>query len=570
MTLGGFFKKLLQKSVKGKSTEPHIDRTLLASVVTFSTDRVVQRDSRFWARSSDSSFAKTGGASPSLPPVRYVPGALIGGRYEVLNVFGGPGKSGMGVVYLVWDRWDKQQRAIKTFQDPSVWNKRVAAVFRREAELWIGMGHHAHIVRAHTVRKPDGRLCLVLEFIGPDAEGRNTLTHHLQGYPLPLERVLTWGIQFCRGMDFASAHGITVHRDIKPDNIMIDAEGRVKITDFGLAKSLDGDVPPEPAAGTVPRPSSLSVVATKEGSCCGSPPWMSPEQFGDAKHADVRSDIYSFGVVLFQMLTGGLLPFEGNTLQDYATLHLDMPPPPLPEPLGPVVSRCLQKSPKDRYQEFSVLRRELEQHAAELRFDIPGTPPLPVNAERLKDWAASLCYLQRYEEALVVANQAVDMDPDFVAARINRSLCFLNLNQPREAVEDLKTALALEPENALAWNNLACAHKRLGRMNDAFAAAQKAIQLDGAFRDAWNTLGGLHQQQPDFKKAIECYRKALDVDPFFCDAYVNLGDALCGTGGVQEALCCYQRAAEIDPEDGTAIERRNRLSSLLGDTAPSR
>ncbi len=554
----------------GHKAPPQATNTVVASTMASSAERVVQRDSQFWAQSSEDSSAVSDGAATLLPPARYAPGALIGGRYEVLNVFGGPGKSGMGVVYLVWDRWDRQQRAIKTFQDPSVWNKRVAAVFRREAELWIGMGHHPHIVRAHTVRKPDGRLCLVLEFIGPDPEGRNTLTHYLQGEQLPLVRVIPWSIQFCRGMEFALAHGIDVHRDVKPDNIMIDAEGRVKITDFGLAKSLDGDVPPEPAAGAVPRPSSLSVIATKEGSCCGSPPWMSPEQFGDAKHADVRSDIYSFGVVLFQMLTCGVLPFQGNTLQDYANLHRDMPPPPLPDPLGPVVGRCLQKSPEDRYQEFAVLRRELEQHAAESGIDVPDTPPLPVNAERLKDWAASLCYLQRYEEALEIANQAVEMDAGYVAARINRSLCHLNLNQPREAVEDLKTALTREPENALAWNNLACAHKRLGRTPDAFAAAQKAIQLDDTFRDAWNTLGGLHQQQRDFKKAIECYRKALDVDPFFCDACVNLGDALCGLGNAGEALRCYERAVAIDPEDAAAMEKRDTLRKLFGDRAPSR
>lgn len=307
----GFLKRLLGKrdSITEQIVGPVVgDQTVLASPCADSQPRVRQEGSREWDRMGPSQG--DGGTSPGggdrrpsardgpTPGIRYHEGDRIGGRYEVLDIFGGPGKSGMGVVYKCFDRWDRRPCALKSFQDQPVWSSEATETFQREAKLWIGVGHHPHIVAARTIRKPDGRLYLVLEYIAPDSEGRNCLTHYLTGHPLPVEQILTWAVQFCWGMEHAMKNGIQSHRDVKPDNIMIDGEGCLKVTDFGLAKSLDG-LSHLPGQAVVPgMAQTLSLVATEKGSMCGSPPWMSPEQFGRADEADVRSDVYSFGVVL--------------------------------------------------------------------------------------------------------------------------------------------------------------------------------------------------------------------------------------------------------------------------------
>jgi len=500
-------------------------------------------------------------------PIRYDRGSLIAGRYEVVDVLGGPDKSGMGVVYVCRDGRDHRHCALKSFQDRILGNAQAAQVFRREAELWIALGHHPHIVSARTIRKPDGRLYLVLEYIERDEQGRNRLSDYFDGTPFPLKQTLIWAVQFCRGMEHALAHGLHCHRDIKPDNIMID-KGRLKITDFGLAKSLDGVSPGETTETPTLPMHGLTLVAAQEGSTCGTPPWMAPEQFGGAEHADVRNDVYSFGIVLFQMLSGGRLPFIADSRQEYAKLHRHASIPAIESPLSSVVDRCLAKRPEERYPDFASLRRDLEACAADSNVDVPVVEGLPETVERLKDWASSLCCLGRYEEAADFADRAVAKDPNHVPSWINRSVCYLGLHDARRALESAKQAIALDENDAFAQNNLACAYRRLEEWEDAISAAQRAIQLDPGLLAGWNTLGGLYQTcakcPQDYQKAADCYGEALEIDPFFFDGWMNLAATHVCIGNLAEALRGYERAAQIDPADALAVERRDAFRKARG------
>ncbi|MGM0485582.1 MAG: protein kinase domain-containing protein [Planctomycetota bacterium] len=526
-----------------------------------SLPRVVVDSQAFTSRSDEQSDLQT------TTRVRYKPGDWIGGRYEVQAIFGGPGKSGMGVVYKCFDRWDERLCALKSFQDKRACNVAISEVFRREAECWIALGHHPHVVAALTIRKPDGRLYLVLEYIEPDAKGRNCLGHYLKGEPLPIGSVLNWAIQMCWGMEHAARNGIRCHRDIKPDNLLIDQDGRLKISDFGLAKSLDGL---NTAPGNADRTAvahELSLITTEDGITCGSPPWMAPEQFGRAKNADVRNDVYAFGVVFFQMISGGPLPFRGSNIQQYAQLHRCAPVPSLDSPLGAVVDRCMAKHPEDRYQDFTGLRHDLEGHATDLNVFVPKYQPLSETAERLKDWASSLCYLGRYEEAFTFAERAVQKDPQHVASWINHSLCALARDDPVTARDSAQRAIQLSSDNPLAWNNLACAYSSLKQWKEAFEAIRQAIHLDADFLDGWNTLGGLYHRtaksRRDFQRAVESYQNAVHLDPFFYDGWMNLADSYCGVEQAQEALRCYERAAEIDPTSAASVERRDAMRTAL-------
>lgn len=208
-TVAGFLKRLLGRKDKSESCKDVDAKTLKASKLAVSSGHVQSISSGLFdapKRDATPALSRNGPTLSDTPTkgVRHTQGSLIGGRYEVQKILGGPGKSGMGVVYVAYDRWDKKLRAIKSFQDQEIWDREIVRVFRREAELWIGLGHHPHIVAAHTLRKPDGRLYLVLEYIEPDTQGRNTLTQHLAGQPPPLEQTVRWAIQFCWGMEYAA------------------------------------------------------------------------------------------------------------------------------------------------------------------------------------------------------------------------------------------------------------------------------------------------------------------------------------------------------------------------------
>ncbi|MGQ9730757.1 MAG: outer membrane protein assembly factor BamB family protein, partial [Candidatus Zipacnadales bacterium] len=229
--------------------------------------------------------------------------------------------------------------------------------FSAEARTWMNIPFHENVVQAIICREIEGQPFLFLEYV----EGTDLQKLLETESPLAVAQMLNYGLQFCRGMAHVhnsappgSSTGI-VHRDIKPGNLMITRQGQVKITDFGLAK----------AYGT---PTKLTPSATGMGTYT----YMPPEQFVDAGSADRTSDIYSFGVVLYQALTG-VVPFSGQNLGAlmHAILHSTPVPPrqrnrDIPEALEAVILKCLAKPRDERYQRFEELEQDLSAIAQEV------------------------------------------------------------------------------------------------------------------------------------------------------------------------------------------------------------
>jgi serine/threonine protein kinase len=303
----------------------------------------------------------------------------------------------MGIVYVVLDHETGELLAAKTYRDDVLAaDPELAVRFEREALTWINLDPHPNVVKAKYFKIVEHKPFLFLEF----AAGGN-----LQGLLLSLRvssiddstphipdfsRIQDLAVQFCDGMIHLSKCGIKAHRDIKAANCLVAGQRGLKITDFGLAKVFDDAVPTADAPHIVRVPSEgsgldclssqemvcdatlsagMSVFATRTGVGAGTPTHMAPEQFDDVKRVDVRADIYSFGVMLFQLLTGRL-PFSGGTWLDYRRLHKTMRPPEirstLPAPLfdmvseyDSVVARCLAKDPRERFASFLELRRAI-------------------------------------------------------------------------------------------------------------------------------------------------------------------------------------------------------------------
>lgn len=356
-------------------------------------------------------------------------GDRIGDQYEVYQILGGEGKSGMGIVYVCYDHESRNVFALKTFQDIFLQSKSMRDSFEREALAWVHLEKHTHCVRAWLVQELDNRLYIALEFIPPDDEGRNTLTHYLES-PLSLRQTLEWAIQFCYGMEHAYSHGVVVHRDIKPDNIMITRDKVVKITDFGLAVLRD-----QKDAG---------------GVGAGTPPWMAPEQFEGI--TDIRSDIYGFGVMLYQMINHGDLPFnvydpkrsDEENYQAYRHAHMTMLVPRLTSLLFPVIERCLEKDPKCRYQDFKELHLDLEKLYREDTGESPISPP---TGQGLEAWEHN-----------------------------NKGLSLHTLGFHNEAITEFQEALRLKPDHIEAHNNLGIALAAKGRFDKATEAYQEFIR----------------------------------------------------------------------------------------------
>ena len=284
------------------------------------------------------------------------------GSYEVIGLLG---KGGMGEVYRARDAKLKRDVAIKILPNEFSHDPQRLSRFQREAEVLASL-NHPNIAAIYDLQESNDTRFLVLELV----EGE-TLAERIQRGPIPVEEALQISKHICDALEAAHVKGI-VHRDLKPANVKITPDGRVKVLDFGLAKAMETT----PASGTLSNSPTLTLGATRAGVIVGTAAYMSPEQ-AKSFDVDVRSDTFSFGSVLFEMLTGRTA-FQGDTVADVLASVLAREPDfsLLPSNLNPrlreLLERCLKKNPKQRWQAVGDLRADLELASA-----MPYAVPAP-------------------------------------------------------------------------------------------------------------------------------------------------------------------------------------------------
>ena len=281
------------------------------------------------------------------------PGQQIG-PYQVINQIG---KGGMATVYKAYHAAVDRYVAIKIISNQLVENAEFLKRFKQEARL-IAKLEHPHILPIHDFGETDGVPYMVMRYLEA-----GTLKERLKNNALSLAEIDRIFSQLADALQYAHENGV-IHRDIKPSNVMLDKRGSVFLTDFGVAKMLEG---------------SSSLTAT--GTVTGTPDYMSPEQAQGLK-VDGRSDVYSLGIVLFEMLTGHV-PFEAETPLAVLFKQIQEPPPPLsiirpdlPYQLEAVLLKALTKNPADRFTGIDDFHEAWRRAISAIMQEAPTTPPL--------------------------------------------------------------------------------------------------------------------------------------------------------------------------------------------------
>ncbi|MHC4686313.1 MAG: protein kinase domain-containing protein, partial [Planctomycetota bacterium] len=306
-------------------------------------------------------------------PTASFSGSTPGGQIGPFRIERELGRGGVGVVYLAHDTKLDRPVAIKSLPAEVMANPKARSRFSREARVLASLNHPNIATIYDEFQESEDVAYLILEYVPGQ-----TLAERIAKKPLRLEEALSIALQIADAVAAAHEHDV-IHRDLKPGNIKITPEGKVKVLDFGLAKAVGGEGLDQQSTVTEP------------GRVIGTPAYMSPEQ-ARGKPTDKRSDIWSFGCVLYEMLTGKI-PFKGETISDTLANILQTDPewyalpPTTPANILVLLRRCLEKEPRRRFRDIGDIAITLEETTTELQRPMLRTKPVRAGRAKHTKWS---------------------------------------------------------------------------------------------------------------------------------------------------------------------------------------
>jgi Tol biopolymer transport system component len=414
--------------------------------------------------------------------MRLAPGTRLG-PYEIVSLLG---TGGMGEVYRARDTRLERSVAIKLLAPGAAWDAAAKARFEREARA-ISSLSHPHVCTLYDVGEADGRVFLVMEHV----EGETLADRLRRGRP---ERApaLQWAIEIADALDAAHARGI-VHRDLKPGNVMLTRRG-AKLLDFGLAK-LRAPLSGDGGGGSGDDEATMERPATAEGTIAGTIQYMAPEQL-EAKPADARSDLFAFGCLLYELLSGRRA-FDGDSPASVIAKILGGEPPPLPQvdpttspALDRLVARCLMKDPEARWQSARDLRHELEWIASG-GADAPAAAAAPLATRRRRRERLAWVLAGAAALAAMAAWLLPLRDGEAALGRTVRFAVFPPANEARFGGNAVEQWMALSPAgDRLVYVAVGADQKRrLWVRSLDFVTAQPIAGSEGAHSPFWSPDG---------------------------------------------------------------------------------
>jgi serine/threonine protein kinase/Flp pilus assembly protein TadD len=510
------------------------------------------------------------------------------GHYVIVEKLG---EGGMGVVYRAEDTTLRRSVALKLLGEKMLADPTARARLLREARMASSL-NHPNICTVHEVGEVDGRAYIAMELV----EGRPLLSMIPAG-GLPAGQILNYGIQIAEALAHSHDRGV-VHRDLKSANVIITPDGRAKVLDFGLAKHPDET----PAASDTAQTRSGSL--TQIGTIVGTQSYMSPEALR-GEPVGAPSDIWAFGVLLFEMATGQM-PFQGKNLFDLMTAVVREEAPAMPAGVGAglaaIVQRCLAKLPGQRYQRGAEVRAALEaigsgaHEVAVTPTPKPGrrrvlwlaaavvvvaaatvvglrpwtTPPrhrpLPSKVAEANDYLQRAMRLLDSQEDLPRARRmlekAIELDPSFAHARawygLTHALLIVS-GQSNDtawlykAEEELRRALQDDPNSARAHASLAMVYLYQGRKELVPQEARRTMELNPSDKDGPLMLAVYHKWSGEYQPSQTLLASLLKNDPLYVPARTIFGENLRQTGDVAGSVREQERVLGQDPKNLFAL-----------------
>lgn len=454
------------------------------------------------------------------------PGEHIPDLYTVKKHISG---GGFADIYIVQEKGRKEPLILKIPQAKFQTNEKWSRLFVHEAELWINLGVSQNIVTAYDVRVIDRNIHLFIEYI----DGC-TLGDRITSNGMPYRELVRIAMDVANGLSYAWRRNGIVHGDIRPENILISKDEDIKVTDFGLAYSYHNlmDIAISEMKGeTVPDFCFSSKLRN--------PCFMSPEQLLNITLVDTRSDIYSFGVLLYKMATGHF-PFIGLLLNDFEGIRTwhqsgNVIPPTrlrhdLSQELSELILKCLNKDPKRRFQDFEEIWAELKQisdayeftsaydkYKDEVRQSIDEMIDRlgAILTPRLEEEGLALQEMGKHVEAIQKFNKAIENNPFEFSTWWNKGNSHFLLGETSKALDSFKQAKKSKPENIAVSLRIGRCLQLLERDDEALSDLsyfiKRASKKDDELAEAYTWRGEIYCVQDCYEEADKDFRKAIEL-----------------------------------------------------------
>jgi serine/threonine protein kinase len=420
---------------------------------------------------------------------------------------------GMGAAYFCRNLNTDRPVVLKTFKQQEAMAPERRGQFIRECGTWLRLGRQPHLVYAQQVifePEEEDRPYLSLEYIPGRPDLGSSLADHLAKLGrLPLEIALKYALHVCYGLGYAAETlPDFAHRDLKPDNILIAADDTAKVTDLGLARadihytsSLEIIYPAGGERVALENPVMQAANRSIAG-FAGTVPYIPPEVWL-SQPVDLRGDVYALGCILFEMLAGRW-PLAGSTMAGWQHAHTSSEPMVLsaagvsaPDQVQAIISRCLAKTPAERYPDFKDLAADLARCLRTVTGKpAPTAPPaIPPTVAEMQKLAISLIEIGLADEGLPLLEAVIVREPQVAGYRYNLGRAAMSLGRYEQAVKGFQAAIDLDPTYPSSWYNLGLCHFGLGCLDEARQALRKAAKL--GHPRAQETLEAIEQGDDD-------------------------------------------------------------------------
>ncbi len=466
-------------------------------------------------------------------------------KYQLIRLLG---QGAFGQVYLGENVFRKMQVAVKVLQTQLTSEELHA--FLNEARIFSL--EHPNIVR---VRDFGVERTTSTPFIVMDYAPNGTLRQrHPRGTQLPLATVVSYVKQVAAALQYAHEENL-IHRDVKPENMLVGQNGEIVLSDFGIA------VISQSGRTSLENPQNLGMG--------GTPYYMAPEQF--LGKPGRSSDQYALGIVVYEWLCGER-PFNG-TLFELLGQHMHAPPPPLRGKVPGisleverVVLRALEKEPQKRFASVGEFAAALEE-AYKKELALRQTPMIEGKTkEQWRDEGIAHRKAGRYREAIAAYDHAISLDPNYAVAYGNRGIAYRELKEYQKALADYDRVIQLDPsyakvyynrgnayqelkeyQKALAYGNRGNAYCELKEYQEALADHDRALQLDPNLAQAYWYRGLVYYDLKEYQKALADYTRTIELNPRYARAYGGRGLAHYDLKDYQRAVQDFDYALQLDP-----------------------